>query len=248
MLGTVEDLPRLVTATRADEVILSTESLPYHETLRLISSLRDPKVHIKLAPSPLEVMIGRTSIESLGPLPLVEISEATFSPWQRFSKRAFDMTLSGAALIGVSPVLLLQMILSASNRDRFSFQNREWSAGNGSKLALREFAESDSGDSPSWFYRLMKLCGLHRALWLWSVMKGDLSLVGPPPSDASRAAHEAADDMKPGLVGLAEMEESEQSAEERLKYELFYRRNRSTLLDGEILMRSLWQRLAGKKE
>jgi len=55
--------------------------------------------------------------------------------------------------------------------------------------------------------------------------------------------------MKPGLTGLVQLEgDVVSNAEERMKYELYYLRNQSVLLDGEIVLRSLWQLITSMKE
>lgn len=251
ILGTAEDLPQIVREHRAEEIILSTESLSYQQTLHLISSFRDPKIHVKLAPSPLEVMIGQTSIENLGSLPLVEISDSRLNQWQRLTKRTFDVIIAGLGLILLSPLFLMQILMVRGGRGRFHFQAMKEYDTNGSRFPLKEFTEHiPSDENPSGMYCFMKRYGFHRILWLWPVLKGDMSLVGFPLSSATPETGSGAwmTDLKPGLTGLIQLDGKRGfDPDERLKYELYYRRNQSVLLDTEILLRSLWQLLSRPK-
>lgn len=251
VLGAVEDLPQIVRTTQAEEIILATESMSYERILHLISSFRDPKVHVKLVPSPFEVMIGQTSIENLGAMPLVEISDAPLNPWHRLTKRTFDLFGAGIGLILLSPILLIQALMVKGGAGRFYFRFREFYGVNGSPLALRDLSEAMAApDRISPVYRFMKRWGLDRVLWLWPVLKGHLSLVGPPLRSVTPRGGEDHWDksLKPGLTGLIQLDgRYDLDPEERLKYELYYRRNQSVLLDGEILLRSLWKLLSGPK-
>ena len=250
VLGTVEDLRQIVRATQAGEVILATESMAYQQVLHLISSFRDPKVHIKLAPSPFEVMIGQTSIENLGAVPLYEISDVPLRPWHRLTKRAFDILLACVGLALMSPVLFLQALMVKGARARFFFRSSEWCGVNGSRFAMKEMSERTAGRTSS-LYRFMRRRHLDRALWLWPVVKGDVSLVGPPLRSVAVGGEGKGWDtsLKPGLTGLVQLDKrSNLDPDERLKYELYYRRNQSFLLDGEILFRSLWRLLSRSKE
>jgi GT2 family glycosyltransferase/lipopolysaccharide/colanic/teichoic acid biosynthesis glycosyltransferase len=251
VLGTVEDLPQIVRTRGVEEVVLSTESMPYQQTLHLISSFRDPRVHVKLAPSPLEVMIGRSSIESLESFPLVEISDAWLTKWQRLSKRTFDIIVGGIGFLLLFPVLLLQVILVKGGGGRYSFRITQGNGGHGTRLVLREFSERrlEQGNS-SVLYRFMKHFGLYRILWLWPVIKGPMSIVGPPLETVStdRNALALNQRLKPGLVGLIQLEgRVNVNAEENVKYEIYYLRNQSLLLDGEIVLRFLWRLVSASK-
>ena len=251
ILGTVEDLPQIVRTKGVEEVVLSTESMPYQQTLHLIASFRDPKVHVKLAPSPLEVMIGQRSIESLESFPLVEISDSTLKTWQRLTKRAFDIVLGSLGLVLLSPILLLQVLIVSGGGDRFCFHVKVGQHGHGGPMILREFSERPPGsEKATVVYRFMRRFGFHRILWLWPVVKGTMSLVGPPLSDIppDGTTTTLSQCLRPGLTGLIQLEGKEgHDTEEIMKYDLYYLRNQSLLLDGEILFRSLWQLISLSK-
>ncbi|CAI8753555.1 sugar transferase [Pseudomonas soli] len=91
------------------------------------------------------------------------------------------------------------------------------------------------------FGRLLRSTSLDELPGLWSVIKGDMSLVGPRPllmeylplySDEQRRRHE----VRPGLTGWAQINgRNALSWEERFRLDVWYVNNRSFWLDLKIL-------------
>ena len=90
---------------------------------------------------------------------------------------------------------------------------------------------------------------------LWSVLRGQVSLIGPRPEFA-KAVKEYAEDVpfynvrhliKPGLSGWAQMYQENhphhgvdiEATKEKLSYDLYYVKNRSFLLDLKIILQTL---------
>jgi lipopolysaccharide/colanic/teichoic acid biosynthesis glycosyltransferase len=71
------------------------------------------------------------------------------------------------------------------------------------------------------------------------VLRGEQSLVGPPATDRTRdfAAELGVSFGKPGLTGLAQLQQN-LSAEEEEQFLLYYARNQSFILDVEILFKA----------
>jgi lipopolysaccharide/colanic/teichoic acid biosynthesis glycosyltransferase len=84
-------------------------------------------------------------------------------------------------------------------------------------------------------------------LSLPSVLKGERSLVGPPPGSATHihvngTSEQVIDLGKPGLTGLVQLQSGRPlSREEVEQFNLYYARNQSILLDIEILLKSLFR-------
>ena len=83
---------------------------------------------------------------------------------------------------------------------------------------------------------------------IWSVLVGDMSLVGPRPalfnqSDlaAARAKH-GIDKLLPGLTGLAQINGRDKlTISQKVRYEVLYLKNQSILLDVKILLITFFQ-------
>jgi hypothetical protein len=73
ILGSIETIGRVIQQQNASEVIFSNNSLSYSEMLSVISNSSDRAVNYRLVPNSMEVIIGKTHIDELNDLPLVDI-------------------------------------------------------------------------------------------------------------------------------------------------------------------------------
>jgi lipopolysaccharide/colanic/teichoic acid biosynthesis glycosyltransferase len=73
----------------------------------VISRSREQVVNFHLVPTTMEVIVGKASVDSLDDLPLVQITYNIDKPSHVFTKRIFDIILSGLLLITVYPIFRL---------------------------------------------------------------------------------------------------------------------------------------------
>ena len=99
--------------------------------------------------------------------------------------------------------------------------------------------------------RFLRATSLDELPQLWNVLRGDMSLVGPRPllmeylplytPDQARRL-----EVRPGVTGLAQVSgRNELDWAERLRLDVWYVDNRSTLLDLKILLRTVGKVLTG---
>jgi lipopolysaccharide/colanic/teichoic acid biosynthesis glycosyltransferase len=93
---------------------------------------------------------------------------------------------------------------------------------------------------------------------LWNVLRGDMGFVGPRPERPEFVKdlimkipyYNQRHNVKPGLTGWAQLKypygASEEDALEKLKYDLYYVKHRSFLLDLNILVQTVEVVLFGK--
>ena len=79
-LGSLSQLEDLVKAYHADQVLFSLRTLSYKEMLRAISTLQGLSVQCKLIPDSMDFILGKSRVEYLESLPLVEVELALNSP------------------------------------------------------------------------------------------------------------------------------------------------------------------------
>ncbi len=88
----------------------------------------------------------------------------------------------------------------------------------------------------------------------WSVVRGDMSIVGPRPHLPDEVArydkhHRFVLSIKPGITGLAQVSgRSHLSSEEEMALDTFYIENWSLWLDIKICLRTVWVIIRGKGE
>ena len=175
------------------------------------------------------------------------------------AKRALDIVLATAALVLLSPLLVL---ISAAIRlsDRGPILYRQTRVG----LQQRQFTlvkfrtmheNAESGLGPIWSVPRDPRCtrigyylrrsGFDELPQLWNVLRGEMSLVGPRPERPEftrefRKEHRHYDSrhaVRPGITGYAQIHgwRGYTSLEERLRHDIYYVRNWSIALDAYIL-------------
>ncbi len=228
VLGQLKNLRELIRIHRVRQVIFSSEMLSYERILKTMSEMEMPDVEYKIAPSSLEVVIGKSSIERLDDYPLLDIEYAIGKPFNRVVKRLFDIVFSSVVLVTLAPLALPVLLINKKHIDRIRVDQRK----DAQTLIARILPENKHKLANFW-------------LLLWEVLKGNLSLVGAPMSFKSpKRATEWRDFWyKPGVTGLVQINRQKIVApDDEEKYHLFYLKNQSLLLDVEILLKTLWLR------
>jgi hypothetical protein len=120
VLGSIDNIGRVVATRKVTEVIFSTDGLSYTDILSVIGRSNTRGVNFRLVPNSLEAIIGKASIDELDSLPMVEIEYNIHRPANRFVKRTFDILASAILLITVYPWASLFFLAAGrpSNRAR----------------------------------------------------------------------------------------------------------------------------------
>lgn len=228
VLGKLEDLPKLVRFYRIKQIIFSTEELSYEQILKSMTKIETPFVEFKIVPSNLEVMIGKSNIERLDDYPLLEIEYAIGKPFNRFTKRSFDISLSAPVVIMTAPVALPIVFLKRRKLGEFKI--------NGDKGVEITILQLDRKNFKKW---------INRWLLFWEVVRGKISIVGSPIMDYQKLSQKDRNfSYKPGLTGIVQINRKKiRHPDDAEKYHLFYLKNQSLLLDVEILLKAFFQKL-----
>jgi GT2 family glycosyltransferase/lipopolysaccharide/colanic/teichoic acid biosynthesis glycosyltransferase len=224
VIATLDELDELLlspTRHRIEQVIFSTQRVTYDRIIGAMSRQRKQGISFKLVPSQLDVIIGKSSIDAIVEVPLVEIKNRLNLFWPRLGKRAFDAGLAAVALIVFFPSFIWHWLKARQ------FENFEV-AGTQPRMRLRYLPQA--GRAGKW-------------LWFWWILAGRLSWVGreltAEPTEQSRSQQIG---LPPGITGLAQVHHRRVlSEEEKDKYYLYYVTHYSPLLDVEILFRATFR-------
>jgi lipopolysaccharide/colanic/teichoic acid biosynthesis glycosyltransferase len=203
-----------------------------------------------------------------------ELLEVDLEPldWQdHVLKRTFDVAFAGMALIGLSPVILLIALAIKIEDNGPILYKQQRTAAFGGTFTIAKFrsmvpdaesktgvkiSEEDSGGVDrrvTRVGRVLRKTHLDEIPQLWSILTGDMSVVGPRPerpeldSDIEQGVETWRQRwfIKPGLTGLAQIKDA--TGHEpglKLRYDIEYIRRQSFWFDMKIVVRQLW--LVGK--
>lgn len=91
VVGTLSELPEIVRERRADDVVFASGRISYAQVLQAVASVRDKGVHFKLVPDTMDVIIGKTYVDGLADVPLVDINYSINRRRNKILKRSFDI-------------------------------------------------------------------------------------------------------------------------------------------------------------
>ena len=193
--------------------------------------------------------------------------------WARtFVKRVFDLTAASILLLLALPVMLLTAIAIVLE-DGFPVFYRQERVGMNGRLfnvikfrSMRRDAESDG--KPRWASanddrttrvgRIIRKMRIDELPQLYSVLTGDMSLVGPRPERPYFVDQLTRDipfyavrhSVKPGVTGWAQVSyhygASVDDSIQKLQYDLYYVKNHSLFLDFVVLFETVGVVLTGK--
>ena len=255
-LGTIEDAERVIEEHDVDHVFVA---LPHGASQAVLAQLTRSVVSIHVVPDLLQFMVLRSRVEDIDGLPTINLSETPLEGWSRFVKRGFDLAVAGAALIILSPLMLL-IALAIWIEDRGSIFYRQVRMGlDGKPFEIVKFrsmkagAENESGakwaerDDPrrTRMGRLIRAWSLDELPQLFNVLMGDMSIVGPRPERpqfvqqfrAEFPHYKLRHKVRAGMTGWAQVHgwRGNTSVRMRIEHDLYYIENWSLMLDVKIL-------------
>ena len=264
--GKIPSLSDHVTTLGANEVVLALEerrkALPLDELMKI----RMTGVHVNEISTFLERETGRVDLRTVNPSWLI-FSDG-FSSGRRLSsvaKRLFDIVVAAALLTITLPfVMLFALFVKLESRGpAFYRQTRTGLYGAPFDiLKLRSMRQdAEVGGKAVWaekddpritrvgrFIRKVRIDELPQ---LWTVLKGEMSFVGPRPERptfvdelAKKIPYYAERHVvKPGITGWAQINypygASLDDARHKLEYDLYYAKNYTPFLDVVIILQTI---------
>ena len=261
----IHNLTRYVENLGVSEVVLALEerrnALPLKDLLRI----KTTGVHVNDFSTFMERETGRVDLDTVNPSWLI-FSDG-FSSGRMISsafKRIFDICASLVLLVLTAPVIALFAILVKldSRGPAFFRQTRVGLYGQSfSLIKLRSMRTDAEKGGAQWaakddprvtrIGRLIRKMRIDELPQAWTVLKGEMSFVGPRPerpefvSDLEDKLPYYAERhmVKPGITGWAQINypygASIEDSRHKLEYDLYYAKNYSPFLDLLILLQTL---------
>ncbi|MFT4255936.1 MAG: TIGR03013 family PEP-CTERM/XrtA system glycosyltransferase [Pseudoxanthomonas sp.] len=258
-------LHALVEALAIDEVVIAPDerrgTMPMEEMLRCVQH----GVSVIDLSTFFEREAGAVQLNVVDPSWLVLSGGFDYSMPRRLGKRMFDLAASLSMLALTWPLMLLVALAVwlESGGPVLYRQVRVGERGRHFELvkfrSMRQDAEkggvavwaSRDDDRTTRVGRFIRLTRLDELPQLFSVIRGDMSFVGPRPErpqfvemlDQEIRYYGVRHSMKPGLTGWAQLRypygASVRDAEEKLKFDLFYVKNHGLIFDLMILLQTV---------
>lgn len=173
-------------------------------------------------------------------------------------KRGFDFLIALTLLIGLSPLLALLALAVRCKLGRPVVFAQTRPGLNGTPFAFYKFrsmstARNAAGEALpdaarlTSFGELMRKFSLDELPQLVSVLKGDMSLVGPRPLlmqylDLYNPEQMQRHDVRPGITGWAQVNgRNNVTWDEKFALDLWYVRHMSLVLDCKIMLLTVWK-------
>ena len=119
ILGTVENIKKIISDEKVDKVIFSSDDLSFHQMFSVVAECQGDNAEFLVAGKELDYLVGKSSIIMLDDIPLLKVQYNISSYFHRASKQIFDILLASIILFLVYPFIYLFQTLS-SKKSKFT--------------------------------------------------------------------------------------------------------------------------------
>ena len=248
VLNELDNLAWYIEDLNVNEVIFSSDSIPYERMLGLMSESQKLGIDFKIASKKMEVIIGSRTVDYLGDISLVDIDYKFVHTPYRFLKRIMDLTVSllftswlipvwlGMLIRGYRLKILPVFLLSDQQLNPEKPPQSKLQAPSG-ETGKKVVVFSKNEKPPKSFWEKSPL--------FLSIIKGDFSLVGSEVRFHQNSINSPVFRfyLKPGLISFSQVwKEMAITNEERRKQEIYYLKNYTPLFDLQILFKAITKR------
>ena len=260
-LGYFKELGSIIKKYKVEEVIIAIERSEKNKVENIITELENTNVIIKVIPEMRDYLLGMVKTSSIFGTPLIQISTELMPAWQQSLKRIMDVVVSLIAMIFLLPIYLFTAIMVKISSPGPIIYSQKRVGIHGDPFEMYKFRSmlrdaekgtpmlSSKGDSRiTPFGRFMRKVRLDETPQFFTVLKGDMSLVGPRPERqyfidkiTEVAPHyRLLLKVKPGITSWGQVKygyaENVTEMVERLRFDILYIENMSIAMDIKILI------------
>lgn len=269
-LGPVNSLLSVLKGIDVDQVIVAKTTLEPELMNDLLSAMKR-KIKVSDHKQMIEEITGKVPIDHLSDTWFIEELASVERRYYWYLKRALDIIFAGTGIVVSLPMILISslMIKLDSKGSAFYSQTRIGRGGVPFRVwKLRTMVADADKSNVFWTTdndeRIMRVGKVLRKLHIdefpqfLNILKGDMTLIGPRPEATALVDlytkeipyYQERHMVTPGVTGWAQINfpygNSVDDTREKLKYDFYYIKNRSILLDLLILLRTIRTVVTGK--
>jgi exopolysaccharide biosynthesis polyprenyl glycosylphosphotransferase len=264
VLGGIEQLEKLAGERGLQEVFVAIPNASYARNLEIVQAGRNCGLTVSVVPPTYGNAMHALEVEDIGGIPILREKEARARMLYPLFKRLFDLGVSVATMILLSPLFgLISLVVKLDSPGPVLFRQKRVGL-NGKEFDFFKFrtmyvdapvyaVTPNSPDDPriTKFGRWLRRSSLDELPQFWNVLRGEMSIVGPRPEMPFIVANYTEEQrerlkVKPGITGVWQISAVRgEPIHANLEYDLFYIEHRSLLLDFIIMLKTLLTAVRG---
>lgn len=121
VIGTDQNIRKIIKENKINEVIFSSGELSYNKMMEIVSRCRDENVEFKIAGNNLDFIVGKTAVTMLDDMPVIDLNYNISQPKLKFIKTLFDYSITIPSLFFIYPFLFFKSKLVNTQSDFTKF-------------------------------------------------------------------------------------------------------------------------------
>ena len=121
VIGTDQNIKRVIKENKINEVIFSSGDLTYNKMMEIVAKCREENVEFKIVGSNLDFIVGKTAVTMLDDMPVIDLQYNISIPQMRFIKAVFDFAIVIPSLFLIYPFIFFKSKLVQTQSDFTKF-------------------------------------------------------------------------------------------------------------------------------
>jgi putative colanic acid biosynthesis UDP-glucose lipid carrier transferase len=272
----MSSIKEFILENKIDEIFCSVKELNNEELLELTDYADNNLRTLKFLPNPDTILSKHLSYDYYGKTPILSLREIPLDdPVNQLAKRAFDILFSLIVIAGILSWLIpiIALLIKLESKGPVFFKQRrngldyqEFECYKFRSMVPNKTADVDqvsrNDHRITVIGKFLRKTSIDELPQFFNVFKGDMSVVGPRPHMVSHT-HMYAERIdkfmvrhfvKPGITGLAQVSgyrgevESEEDIVGRVRNDIYYIENWSTITDIRIIFKTVGNIFAGDQK
>ncbi|MCB9005511.1 MAG: sugar transferase [Ardenticatenaceae bacterium] len=205
VLGKLSTVREIIGREMVDDVVVALPQRAYGQVNKLVLSLHDMPVNVRVVPDYFSLALYRATVEEFGGLPMINLRDPALNSVQRLVKRLFDLVIGSFFVLLMLPILSIVALLIKFDSSGPIFFRQQRVGENGRIFQMVKFRtmivgaeklqkkvneingngelihKKENDPRVTRIGRLLRRTSLDELPQLFNVIKGDMSLVGPRP-------------------------------------------------------------------